>query len=287
MPSRERALRLTAAALVLATAGVLVLDLARPGVGEPVRAAVSTVTSPVQSALAGWDDDRVRALTQERDALAAEVTRLREEVRRHGQLESLQRATTWGDHRLVPARVVAFAPAGTPVGGRTVTIDVGERDGVAKDQTVVSTEGLVGRVLRTAPGSADVLLVGDPDVVVGVRYGPGDGDGEAAAQGDGAPDGADGALGSVTATAPPGLPPRGHGELTLTALGDSPVAVGDRVTTLGSPDDRPYVSRVPLGVVTAVDPDRGQLGRTAVVAPYVDTDTLDLVAVVQPDREQP
>lgn len=287
MPSRERALRLTAAALALATAGVLVLDLARPGVGEPVRAAVSTVTSPVQSALAGWDDDRVRALTQERDALAGEVTRLREEVRRHGQLESLQRATTWGDHRLVPARVVAFAPAGTPVGGRTVTIDVGERDGVAKDQTVVSTEGLVGRVLRTAPGSADVLLVGDPDVVVGVRYGPGDGDGEAAAQGDGAPDGADGALGSVTATAPPGLPPRGHGELTLTALGDSPVAVGDRVTTLGSLDDRPYVARVPLGVVTAVDPDRGQLGRTAVVAPYVDTDTLDLVAVVQPDREQP
>lgn len=280
MPPRSRALRTVAAALVLATAGVLLLDLARPGVGEPVRAAVAGVTTPLQTALAGWDDDRVRALTQERDALAAEVTRLREEVRRHGQLESLERSTTWGDHRLVPARVVAFAPAGTPVGGRTVTIDVGERDGVAADQTVVSADGLVGRVLRTSPGSADVLLLGDPDVVVGVRYGAQDG-------ADGADTAADGALGSVAATAPPGLPPRAHGELTLTALGDAPVRVGDLVTTLGSPDDRPYVARVPLGVVSAVDPDRGQLGRTAVVTPHVDTATLDLVAVVQPDRDLP
>jgi rod shape-determining protein MreC len=274
MPSRQsaRPLRVTAAALTVLTAGVVVVDLARPGVVEPLRAAVATVAAPAQSALAGWDDDRVRELTEERNALAAEVTRLREEVRRHGQLEGLDRATTWGDHRLVPARVVAFAPGTSPVGGRTVTIDVGERDGVQEDQTVVCADGLVGRVLRTSPVSSDVLLVGDPDVVVGVRYGDGAGSG---------------ALGSVTATTPPGLPPRGHGELTLTALGDSAISVGDPVTTLGSPDDRPYVSRVPLGTVTSVDPDRGQLGRTAVVTPYVDTDTLDLVAVVFADRDAP
>ena len=60
----------------------------------------------------------------------------------------------------------------------------------------------------------------------------------------------------------------------------SAIAVGDEVTTLGSPEDVPYVARVPLGTVTAVDPDRGQLGRTAVVTPHVDTDVLDLVAVV-------
>jgi rod shape-determining protein MreC len=65
------------------------------------------------------------------------------------------------------------------------------------------------------------------------------------------------------------------------------VSVGDTVSTLGSPDDRPYVARVPLGTVTSVDADRGQLGRTAVVRPHVDPDTLDLVAVVFVDREAP
>jgi rod shape-determining protein MreC len=273
MPSRRPTLRLTALALTLATLATVLLDVARPGVGDPLRSVVAAVVAPAQSALAGWDDDRVRELTEERNALAAEVTRLREQVRRHEQLETLDRATTWGDHRLVPARVVAFAARTSPVGGRTVTVDVGERDGVQEDQTVVSADGLVGRVLRTSTASSDVLLLGDPDVVVGVRY--------AAAQA-----GTDGALGNVTATAQPGLPPRADGELTLTALGDSPISVGDVVSTLGSPDDRPYVARVPLGTVTALDPDRGQLGRTAVVTPFVDADTLDLVAVVFPERDR-
>lgn len=265
MPSRRPLLRLAAAVLTLVTAGALVVDLARPGLADPVRSAVATVAAPVQATLSRWDDGRVAELTAERDELAVEVARLREELRRQDQLDDLARSAgrdLGGGHRLLPARVVAFAPATAPVGGRTVTVDVGEEDGVREDLTVVTAEGLVGRVVRVAPHSADVLLLGDPDVVVGVRYG------------------ADGALGSVTVSPEPGLPPRGHGQLTLTALGDSPVAVGDEVTTLGSPDGRPYAARVPLGTVTAVDPDRGRLGRTAVVTPHVDTDTLDLVAVV-------
>ncbi|GAA5160786.1 rod shape-determining protein MreC [Ornithinimicrobium tianjinense] len=266
MPRPRRALHVTAAVLLALTAGATVADLARPGLADPLRGAVAQVTTPVQSVLSGWDDARVARLTQERNALAAEVTRLEEQLRRQRQLEDLDRATSWGDHRLLPARVVAYAPGTSPVGGRTVTLDVGSEDGVAEDQTVVSVDGLVGRVVRVAARSSDVLLLGDPGVVVGVRFGP------------------EGGLGSVGAVPTPGLPPREHGELTLTVAGDTPVAVGDDVTTLGSPDDRPYVARVPLGTVTSVDPDRGQLGRTAVVRPHVDPDVLDLVAVVFVDR---
>lgn len=251
-----------ATVLTLLTAGVLVVDLARPGLAEPVREGVATLAAPAQSALAGWDDGRVRALSQERDVLAAEVARLREQARRHEQLVTLERSATWAEHDLRPARVVSFSPGTSPVAGRTVTIDVGADDGVAADQTVVSADGLVGRVLRVAPRSSDVLLLGDAGVVVGVRFGP------------------EGALGSVEARPAPGLPARGHGELTLTALGDSQIQVGDEVNTLGSPDDTPYAAGIPLGTVTAVDPDRGQLGRTAVVRPHVDADLLDLVAVV-------
>lgn len=270
MQPRRPLLRLTAAVLTLLTAGALVVELARPGTADPVRAAVATVAAPVQSTLSRWDEGRVAELTAERDRLLLEVAGLREELHGQNQLDDLARSAGWdlgGQHRLLPARVVAFAPQTSPVGGQTVTIDAGEEDGVRADLTVVAAEGLVGRVLRTAPRSADVLLLGDPDVVVAVRYG------------------GQGALGSVTASPEPGLPAREHGQLTLTALGDSRIAVGDEVATLGSPDDRPYAARVPLGTVTSVDPDRGRLGRTAVLAPHVDTDTLDLVAVVLDGQE--
>lgn len=261
--SSARATQVLLGVLVVLTACVLLLDLARPAVTAPVRRAGATVFAPIQSAMTGWTDDRLTEVTRERDALDARVKELEAEVRTTRQLTDLERAAAgWGGHELLPARVVGFSSGSTPVGGRTVTIDAGEADGVRTDQTVVSSDGLVGRVIRTAPTSADVILLGGSDVVVGVRFG------------------ADGALGSVDGRPAPGLPARAPGQLTLTALGDSAITVGDTVVTLGSPDSVPYVAGIPLGTVTSVDPDRGQLGRTAVVDPFVDGDTLDLVAVV-------
>jgi len=248
--------------LAVLTAVVVLLDLARPALTAPVRRTAATVLAPVQEALAGWDDDEVTALTRERDELSARFAELEADRDRQSDLADLERSSSWGDHELRPARVVGFSSGGTPAGERTVTIDVGSREGVSTDQTVVSSDGLVGRVRRVFPASSDVILLGDAGVVVGARFGP------------------DGALGSVDARPAPGLPVRGPGELTLTALGDSPIRVGDEVTTLGSPDSIPYAAGVPLGTVTEVDPDTGQLGRTGVVQPHVDTDLLDLVAVV-------
>ena len=48
------------------------------------------------------------------------------------------------------------------------------------------------------------------------------------------------------------------------------VAVGDRVTTLGSVGGRPYVPGIVVGTVTAVDPVDGQLTATATVRPRFD-----------------
>ena len=251
------------ALLAVLTVLVLLADLARPAVTEPVRRGAATLFAPVQSAMTGWTDDRLTEVTRERDALDARVKELEAEADTSAQLSDLERAAAgWGGHRLLPARVVGFSSGSTPVGGRTVTVDAGEADGVTVDQTVISSDGLVGRVVRTAPASSDVVLLGGSDVVVGVRFG------------------ASGALGSVDGRPVPGVPARSSGELTLTALGDSVIQVGDTVTTLGSPDSIPYVAGIPLGTVTAVDPDTGQLGRTAVVRPFVDVDTLDLLAVV-------
>lgn len=261
--SSRRGRTILVSALLALTVLVMLADLARPGVTEPLRRASATVFAPVQSAMTGWTDDRLTKVTRERDVLDARVKELEAELSSSGQLSQLeQSAAGWGGHRLLPARVVGFSSNSAPVGGRTVTIDAGEQDGVTRDQTVISSDGLVGRVVRTAPSSAEVVVLGGSDVVVGVRFG--------AAR----------ALGSVDGRPAPGLPPRPPGELTLTALGDSEIEVGDVVSTLGSPDSIPYVAGIPLGSVTSVDPDNGQLGRTAVVEPFVDVDTLDLLAVV-------
>lgn len=248
--------------LVVLTIGAVVVDLARPSLTAPVRRAVATAAAPVQSAVAGWTDGELVQLTRERNALAARVDELEAQQEQAAAVGELDRSASWGVHDLLPARVVGFSSGSTPVGGRTVTIDAGERDGVEVDQSVVNVDGLVGRVVRVAPTSSDVVILGDPGVVVGVRFGGG------------------GNLGTVRAEADPGLPPRAPGHLTLTALGDNEIREGDRVVTLGSADNIPYAARIPLGTVTSVDPDTGQLGGTAVVRPFVDVDALDLVAVV-------
>jgi rod shape-determining protein MreC len=54
------------------------------------------------------------------------------------------------------------------------------------------------------------------------------------------------------------------------------------VRTLGSIDETPYAAGIVVGTVTAVDPDRGQLMRSATVRPAVDPDAIDVVAVLVP-----
>ncbi len=251
------------AVLAVATLLVLLVDLARPSWTTPVREVAARAASPVQHALGRGD--AVERLRAERDALAVRLQRSeadRDRLRGAAAAGAAGAEMAPAGGEVLTARVVGLPPVTSPVGVRLLTIDRGRAGGVRSDQTVVSDDGLVGRVLRVHPQTSDILLLGDPGVVVGVRYG------------------SEQVLGVVGAEAEPGLPDRGVGELTLTALGDTPIEVGDQVRTVGSPGGRPFVADVPVGTVSAVDPDAGQLGRTAVVRPLVDLDSLDHVAVL-------
>lgn len=249
--------------LVALTVLVLVVDRGQPSWTAPLCAGVGAAVAPLQAALNGSGD--VAEVVAERDRARVELALARAEIARMDAAQELAPAVA--EREVVMARVVGVAPGTSPVAARTVSIDRGTTDGVAPDRTVVSTEGLVGRVVRVRDDSSDVLVLGDPGLVVGARYGE------------------HGALASVDARPAPGLPPRGPGELTLTALGDTPVQAGDEVRTLGSPSSVPYAADVLVGTVTSVDPEAGQLGTTAVLAPAADLDTLDHVAVVLPPVE--
>ena len=119
----------------------------------------------------GPGDDEVSAARAEQTALATRLAAAQREVAAlHGSAGILE-APALAGARLVPARVVAVGASG-PAGPERVTIDAGSRDGVEVDRTVVAAEGLVGRVVSVAPWTSDVLLVGSPDLTVGVRVGP-------------------------------------------------------------------------------------------------------------------
>ncbi len=248
---------------VLATLVVVLLDVVGSGLPGRARSWAATAIGPVQRAVAGADRGQDARLAQENAVLRAELAQARGRLDEDAAAGRVLASASGGPGRLLAARVVGESVTAT--GGHQVTLDVGQRDGVEPNLTVVAAEGLVGRVVTVGAFTSDVRVVDGSDTAVAVRLGSG-------------------ALGSVGATPPADRPARRPGELTLTLLEGSAAAptVGDPVVTLGSVGGRPYAPGVAVGTVTAVDPPRGQQPRTAVVRTAVDTARLDVLAVLLP-----
>ncbi len=242
---------------------LLVVDRAAPGVTAPVRGAAADVISPVTE-LVTHHDATVSRLTRERDAARRQLADAGDNARTLAALRALRGSAPADGRTFVPAEVIGWSSGTVASVPAQVTLDVGSRDGIRTDLTVIAAGGLVGRVVAVARTSCTVQLITDPDSVVGAKVG------------------ANGVLAQVSSKAPAGLPARAAGALTLRVAGLDTVRKGDAVTTLGSIDDTPYVAGVPIGTVVSVDPDRGQGARTAVVRPSVDMGRLGVVGVVLP-----
>ncbi len=167
---------------------------------------------------------------------------------------SLLRTAGIGGYRVVPARVVAYGTAQTFSG--TVTLDAGSRDGLAVDMTVISGDGLVGRIASVGPVTATVQLTSDSDSVVAARV-------EATDQ-----------VGALEGTGDP--------RRSVLKLLDptSPLAVGDRLVTFGSADGGGYAPGLPLGTIVGFRGDPGQADRVAIVDSAARLTALDIVGVV-------
>lgn len=256
-PSRRRPLLV----LVAATVVVMAADVAGWPGSTDLRGAGAAVLGPLErlarSGTSGpVDADGPAAIRVRLGYETPALGRSLEEARR---LSALLEAPATRAVRLVPARVVAVGAQGAS-GPERITVDAGSRDGVTKDLTVVSAEGLVGRVVSTGPWTSDVLLVGSADLTVGVRVGRA------------------GTLGSITGAA--GERPRPAGQLSLELVQRGTVGVGEPVTTMGSAGGRPFLPGIRVGTVSAVDAARGQLAPTAAVTAAVDVTTLDIVGIL-------
>ncbi len=276
-PGEPRPRHSVLVALLLACATLITLDY-HGGTGsplEPARQAMGEVFGPVESAAdaavrpLGAVPDWFRSrsdLRREIATLSAENSDLRQQVATSGvdrnrlaEYDGLTAAASTLGQALVPAHVVGVGA--TQSFSRTVTIDAGSRSGVHPDQTVVSADGLVGRVLRVTRTTATVLQVIDAESVVGGRIGESMQLGFLHGRGD---------LGR-------------SGRLDLELVDDSAVPdKGDVVVTWGSQGGGPYVSGVPVGRVTQVFSSLRQTSQRAVIEPFVDFGALDLVGVVVP-----
>jgi rod shape-determining protein MreC len=265
------------ALLVVVALALVALDasVSSGGVTDRVRGAASAVLGPAlgavtgaaqavgdaASALGGGPRREIDRLKRENASLRLQAAASDDDRRRAHELDDLLRTAGLGRYRIVPARVIAVAAGQDVV--RSVTIDAGSRDGVRTDMTVICGQGLVGRVRRVGPLTADVLLLTDPGFSVGVR---------------------------LEATGRIGVA-RGAGDQPMRLeLLDAQTSVepGARMVTLGSVGDLPFVPGVPVGEVLDVQRSPGTLSRTGSVRPFVDPGALDLVGVVvEPPRTDP
>lgn len=273
-PGRPR--RSLVVALVLACVTLMTLDHVNDGAAvDPLRRLVGEVYGPVESGVSSVVDPVVAVphwlrskhdLATDIDRLNSENDQLRSELatsdydrNRLQEYDDLTATAESIGYALVPARVIGIGAAQSF--SRTVTIDAGSRAGLAPDMTVVNGQGLVGRVLRVTSTTATVLLVVDADSTVGGRVGKSMKVGFLHGRGD---------LGQ-------------DARLDLELVDQTYVpAAGETVVTWGSQDGAPYVSGVPVGLVSSVYSSLRETTQRAVIEPFVDFSALDVVGVVVP-----
>ncbi|MDT0301198.1 rod shape-determining protein MreC [Streptomonospora wellingtoniae] len=230
---------------------------------RPVSAGVSVAGAPIggvyrTAAAAFGAAERAEDLEQENEALRARLQTREYDSERAAQLDELLHLSGMGGYEIVPAQAV------TRVTARgfsdTVTLDVGRDQGVRRNMTVVSGDGLVGRIVRAGAGTSTVVLVTDHASSVGARledsHEIGVADGGSEGSGDGDP-------------------------LRFELMSaDTRLKTGQRIVTLGSLEGTPYVPGVPVGTITSVDKTPGRLTRTGRAEPAVDFGSLDVVGVI-------
>jgi len=159
--------------IVAALVALFQIDFARQGRTSPLTATVTTIApyaqlavATVTNAIRGAFSTAVNTpgLAHANAELRAQNERLRTENRTLS--EALARVPAERNIALaqlehpagIPATVIGYDPEATQ---HVITIDRGARDHVARDDGVVTADGVVGRIVEVAPISSKVLLVID------------------------------------------------------------------------------------------------------------------------------
>lgn len=103
------------------------------------------------------------ALQDDIQRLKEEITQLREQTIISEQLTQLLSFQQAGPIETVAARVIGRNATNWY---RALILDKGEREGIKPNMGVITQAGVVGRVVKTHPSTAVVLLLTDPNVAI-------------------------------------------------------------------------------------------------------------------------
>jgi len=261
--------RIRALALLGIVAGVCLLLLTLQMRGHSVGAsdALALVTTPIQTVLARVNRATLGVWGTYRDwkNVRAENRRLRDETQRL-RVEALRVTETDAENQRLrrlltlkeslPLETMAGEIIAREWGGwvRSLTINRGRGDAVARLTAVIAPDGLVGRIVDVRAGSSVVQVLTDPASTVGAH---------------------------VVRTHTPGIiegEPRGTLRFKYMARDGSGIQVGDVVVTSGLGGLFP--GGIPIGRVRTID-DRGSaLFSYAQVTPAVDFARIDEVLLL-------
>lgn len=205
-------------------------------------------------------------------ALASEVDELRARLIFHDETER-ENAALKSALKLQTANPTLLCADVVSRGGASgwwnlVRISKGAKDGISRNCAVISTEGLVGRVVETSADTADILLLTDVNSKVSCRL-------------EGAASGARGILTGGGIYQPGDEMALMHviEPMSLAYLDkEMEIAKGARVVTSGL--GGVYPAGIPVGEVVSSTHDATRLYQSANIAPYVDFASLRRVFVI-------
>ena len=259
-PLRAWDQRMTLALLAASAVGLLTIEKTNPEFAEGARGAAADVIAPILDLLSRPSASAAQAIDSVRELgrLREENALLKEEQARLLQWQTVARRLDHENEEL--RKILNLAPdpkarfvTARVVGGsggafvRSILVAAGGREGVRKNQAVITGEGLIGRVTEVGERAARVLLLTDinsnvPVFVERTRE-------RAIVHGD------------------------NSSRMVLRRLpSDLMAAVGDRIVTSGHGGVFP--PGLPVGVITSVR------GGEVLVQPFVDWEQAEYVRLV-------
>ncbi len=132
-------------------------------VTAPVTRAIHSVSDSTWGIWRGYVDLRGarrenQQLAQQLDSIKLDYQRLQDEASQGRRLQVLLDLKQRVPSETIAAQVIS---SGTNDNSRLLVIDKGEQSGIRPDMAVIIPDGIVGKVLRTFPYSAQVLLLTD------------------------------------------------------------------------------------------------------------------------------
>ena len=208
---------------------------------------------------AAYENEQLRRSLAATEAELRELRAARDENER---LKSLLELKEQSQYRVVPARVIARDPSAW---FDTIIINRGRASGVELQMPVVTSDGLVGRVVATSPWTAQVMLITDERSGVGAIVGQ---------------------LGSSSAIGVVRGSEEHNGLLKMLYVsGLETVNIGDYVISTGQ--DGIYPPGLKIGTVVEVKPGAATTTHEILLKPSARIESLEEVAVLLYHPERP